>query len=381
VPFRASGTLLGVLLLGPKKSQLAYDDADRALLQSVGSAAGLALDRLRRTPPPQPTDLAPAAWECVECGRVSGSRIVECACGGLVQRASVPESLDGRLRFISRIGVGGMGQVYKAVDVRLGQVRAVKTLSSVDAAVSGRLRREARKMAAVEHANLAHVHGVEMWGSVPMLVMECLEGGTLAERLRRRPLEPARMLALGVQIGLALDALHRAGMLHRDVKPSNIGFTRDAVPKLMDFGLATAMPGWALPGAGPTDSTLSATTSSHGLRGTPGYVSPAVLRGREPSPADDIWSLSVTLYESVIGRNPFQGPTVAATAANVLAHTSLDVNRSLPWPVAELFVELLSPDEQGRPSAAADFVSRVEGVQREGGFNHGQEVESEETRR
>ena len=149
--------------------------------------------------------------------------------------------LPGKFRFERRIGTGGMGVVYRGIDLSLGRAVAVKTLRRVSPEDAMRLRREARTAAAVSHPHLAPVYGMETWQGTPMLVMELLEGGTLTQRIEKGRLEAAETVELGIAMAEALEHLHASDILHRDIKPSNIGYTRDGTPKLMDFGIARVM--------------------------------------------------------------------------------------------------------------------------------------------
>ena len=142
-------------------------------------------------------------------------------------------------------------------------------------------------MARVAHAAVVQIYGVESWRGRPFLVVEFLPGGTLAVRLREGPISPSQSVAVTIHLAEALAALHRAGYLHGDVKPSNIGFTADGLPKLLDFGLARPAANAAVAG------------------GTLRYLSPEVLSGRPAEAADDVWSLCVVLYEMVSGEHPF----------------------------------------------------------------------------
>jgi GAF domain-containing protein len=381
VPLRgATESLLGVVALGEKRSELPYTEEDRKLLAAVGTASGLALDRIltaeRDAQQKTPAALAdPAARECVECGAVLSPEAINCGCGGLLQRASAPLVLSDRLRFLQRIGAGGMGVVYRAVDLRLQQPRAVKTLPGTDPTMMSRLRREARTMAAAKHVHLATLHGLETWRGAPMLVMEFLEGGTLADRLRRGPLPLDETLAMGLALAQALGVLHLTGILHRDIKPSNIGFTSDGLPKLLDFGLAKLVAPAVIPSnvaVGGDDSTWSASlsTDAQSIRGTPAYLSPWVLSGAPPSPGDDLWSLAITLLEACTGNNPFRAPTVAATVARVLmdVHRVADTAAALPIVARQLFADLLGSHDR-RPDTAHEFASRLKQCTVQGGFH------------
>jgi len=375
----STNELVGVLALGEKKSELAYRLEDQQLLAAVAAPVGLALQRVlvaERAPvalatSPE-TDLR--ARECHECGTVHDATAAVCSCGGLLQRALVPRLLEDRLRFERRIGAGGMGVVYLAMDLRLGAYRAVKTLPFADPVLIAGMRREAHSMSAARHPNLATLHGLEIWRGVPMLVMEYLEGGTLAFRLKSRPMPVAEALELGARLGEALATLHSRGVLHRDIKPSNIGFTFDGVPKLLDFGLAKLVPRISGP-ASTTEPEFDGSTrpdpfSSHNGRvhGTPGYLSPEVLRGASPAARDDLWSLGVTVLEACVGRNPFQSSSVAATVSRVLADDrhAETIASTLPEFARTLFRELLGPPA-GRPQTAREFVVRLGTVHSTGG--------------
>jgi hypothetical protein len=377
VPMRGPrAELLGMLALGERRGELAYSGDDQRLLTAVGSTCGLALARLREAAAAVPSRVQPPARECVECGLVLPPDAIACRCGGPLQRATVPEELEGRLRFIRRVGAGAMGVVYEASDLNLRQARAVKTLPMTDPAHVGRVRREARAMAAATHPNLALLYGFETWGAAALLIMEFCEGGTLADRVKRGPIDASLTLGIGVSIANALHHLHERGVVHRDVKPSNIGFTGDGAPKLLDFGLAKLLE--PLVGAAPSadGSTFTEGFSTEGMgaiRGTPAYLSPEVLGGAAPSVQDDLWSLAVTLLEAYTGANPFKAPTAAATVARVL----LDRGRvdhataSLPPALKELFRHVLDHRQQYRPPSAAAFAERLQLVKH--GVTHGED--------
>ena len=312
----------------------------------------------------------PPARECIECGLVLHADAIGCVCGAPLQKASVPQQLGSRLRFVRRIGAGAMGAVYEATDLNLRQIRAVKALPDTDPTHISRLRREARAMAAASHPNLATLYGLETWGTAPLLVMQFCEAGTLSDRLRRGALPAAEVTRIGMAIADALGHLHERGVLHRDVKPSNIGFTREGDPKLLDFGLAKLISSGA-----PSASTGTA-------------VGPHLARQsiqRQPGRHSRHPGLSVTgrpewhtarrprrLLEpgghasrADTGSNPFRAATPAATVARILIvdERVAEATASLPGALRELFQSLLDRRPTHRPCNAADFVNRLLVVQ------------------
>jgi eukaryotic-like serine/threonine-protein kinase len=356
-------------VLADKRSELPYTAEDRVLLSAAGSAGGLALDRVlsaehHASTPGSPGAGAAPARECVECGSVVDSDQVACACGGLLQRAPVPRVINEYLRLDRRIGAGGMGVVYVARDLRLQQTRAVKTLPGTDPATVARLRREARAMAAARHQNLATLFALEVWRGLPLLVMEYLDGGTLADRLRRGPVSPRIAFAWGAALAEGLGALHAAGLLHRDIKPSNIGFDAAGTAKLLDFGLAKLLPGAptaSMPAVeGQSTWSMTFSTDGRGVLGTPAYMSPECLSGSEPGPVDDLWGLSVSLLEACTGTNPFRAETPAGTVAKVITEweRAPECAAQLPAPARALFAVLLGPAAQ-RPRSASAMVEHL----------------------
>ena len=272
-----------------------FDDrrvpVDRTFLAALAATVGLALDRLRLLQAPDGGAADPqSARECPMCGIVAptdtGSR---CECGVAYEETPTPAFLAGKFRVDRRLGAGGMGVVYLAHDVRLGRDVAVKTLPALVGHGLVRLQEEARTMAALAHPAIAQVYGLETWRGRPLLIVELLPGGTLAARLDRGPLSASAAVGVAVTVAEALAVLHRAGYLHGDIKPSNIGFTSDGAAKLLDFGLAHL-----------TDDR------NQRAGGTVLYTSPELLAGGAAGAADDIWALCVVLYE-MVGRHPFIG--------------------------------------------------------------------------
>ena len=383
VPMRAvDGTLLGVLGLGEKRSGLPFLKEDRQLLSAVANAAALVLELKRRHEAPAAGRGVEHGRECPECGRLFLSSTAFCGqCSQRLKPAPVPHLLPGRFRFERRIGTGGMGIVYRAVDLALDRAVAIKTLRRVSPESAMRLRREARAAAAVAHPHLAAVYGVETWEGAPMLVLELLEQGTLADRIERGRLDPVETVELGIAMAGAIERLHAADILHRDVKPSNIGYTRDGVPKLMDFGIARAL--WdmrreggesssgdeedMLPGTSMWQRTATDETAPRQLVGTLSYLSPEAAEGQPAEPSFDLWSLTIVLYECLLGRRVFEGDDAQLLMARILAVRVPPPAQALPGlppALAAFFVEALNRSAARRPASAAELRRRLEEVQR-----------------
>ena len=353
VPVPGPGTeLVGLLVVGRRFDDRTVRPVDVPFLEALAAAAGLALARLRllEAPAERPPE-SPPAQECPACGCVTGSDEPPCCgCGSAYVEISAPKLLAGKYRLARRLGTGGMGAVYLARDLRLERDVAVKTLAGVSVAGLMRLKPEAWAMATVTHAAVAQIYGIESWRGRPLLVVEHLAGGTLADRLRQGPAPAAEAVAMAAVLGDALAALHRAGYLHGDVKPSNIGFTSDGSPKLLDFGLARE----------------TADTDVRG--GTLRYMSPEVLAGRPAEEADDVWSLCVVLHEMVSGRHPFADGGSASDVQDrigwqrLAADDSLPVGSGLPSAVLALTASLLTARRPARPATAQAFIGALEAM-------------------
>lgn len=395
VPILArDGSLLGVLGLGAKKSGLPFLREDRQLLHAVASSAAwvLELAQLHSTGSrrvSRKADLeeiestlpaADLAKECSNCGRLYPSYTVFCnQCSRRLEPSHVPYVLPGKFRFERRIGSGGMGVVYRGVDLALGRAVAVKTLRRVSPEDAMRLRREARTAAAVSHRNLAPVYGMETWQGTPMLVLELLEGGTLAQRIEKGKLSPLETVELGIAMAEALAQLHASDILHRDIKPSNIGYTRDNVPKLMDFGIARvafdlrrdqllgsfAAEDDLLPPTGVWNQSPSSISLSKQLVGTLSYLSPEALNGETPDASFDLWSLAIVLYECLLGRKVFTGADAKQIMARIKIGRVPEPGQVLPdcdEALGELFRLALHKTPSRRPSTALELKQRLETV-------------------
>jgi serine/threonine-protein kinase len=236
----------------------------------------------------------------------------------------------------SWLGAGGMGEVYRATDTRLGRDVAIKVLPdvfAVDTDRVARIEREARALAALNHPNVALIYGLEDAGGSRALVLELVEGPTLADRLAHGPLPLDEALGIANQIAGALDAAHSQRIIHRDLKPANIKVRDDGTVKVLDFGLAKALD--AAGGTGGDDPLNSPTITSPAetqrgvILGTAAYMSPEQARGKPLDHRADIWSFACVLYEMLTGKPPFGGEGVTDTLGAVL-HTEPDWDRLDP---------------------------------------------------
>ena len=231
-------------------------------------------------------------------------------------------------RITSRLGAGGMGEVYRATDTKLGRDVAIKVLPSELAADSERLarfEREAKVLASLNHTGIAHVYGFESTtlpdgSAAHFLAMELVPGEDLTERLKRGRIPVDEALAFARQIAEALEEAHEKGIVHRDLKPANVKVTPEGKVKVLDFGLAKA---WEGPGAASSDQSQSPTLAHTGtaaglILGTAAYMSPEQARGKPVDKRADIWAFGVLLYEMLAGRQLFSGDTVSDVLAAVL---------------------------------------------------------------
>jgi eukaryotic-like serine/threonine-protein kinase len=259
---------------------------------------------------------------------------------------------EGRYRLVRRIGAGGMGEVWEADDVVLGRRVALKVLAQEladDERATRRFVREARATARLTHPNVARVYDFGRDGGVPYLVMELLEGNTLADRPAGGPLPPGEAARICAVVADALDAAHGRGIVHRDVKPGNVLLTPAGEVKVMDFGIAAA-----------ADETHSTTGS--GVYGTAAYISPERAAGRPATPASDVYSLGAVLYELLTGRPPFLGDSPMAVIRAHMHERPRPVRELAPWVPARLAdacEAALAKDPAQRPSSAAALAMRL----------------------
>jgi serine/threonine-protein kinase len=228
----------------------------------------------------------------------------------------------GPYEIISAIGAGGMGEVYRARDSRLNRDVAIKVLPEEfagNAERMARFQREAQVLASLNHPNIASIHGLEESIGVRALVMELVEGTTLAERIAHGPISFDDALPIAKQITEALEAAHEKGIVHRDLKPANVIITPDGVVKVLDFGLAKALQGESAEYSPTTSPTLTiASTQAGVIIGTAAYMSPEQARGKGVDRRADIWGFGTVLFEMLTGKQAFSGETVSDTLAAVL---------------------------------------------------------------
>ncbi len=272
------------------------------------------------------------------------------------------------------LGAGGMGEVYRAHDTKLNRDVALKVLPDAfvnDPRRVARFTREAHTLAALNHSNIAHIHGLEESGNVRALAMELVEGEDLSERLSRGTIPSDEALPIANQIAEALEAAHEQGIIHRDLKPANIKLSRDGTVKVLDFGLAKLLdpafderaPG-ANAAATPTATSPSMLTSVGVVLGTPAYMAPEQARGRGADRRADIWAFGCVLYEMLTASRPFGGETITDVMAAVI-HTEPDWSRlpgSTPQPVRQLLRRCLQKDPRQRLQAIGDARVTIEEI-------------------
>lgn len=370
------GALIAVIALGEKRSEEAYTREDKQLLASIGAQMGLGLDvaRLRRlstggttritdsdathivTPALQPMT------ECPRCGRCEEPGTALCPADGSAMKpvASIPRVVDNKYRIEQLLGRGGMGAVYRARDVRLDRMVAVKVVRADllnDSDAQRRFRREAQIVARLQHPAIVSVfdYGTFADGGA-FLVMELVKGEDLRHVLQREGrLDPPRALRIMSSVCGAVEAAHREGVLHRDLKPENILLPgREVEAKVLDFGVAKVM----TDDRRDEDATLargSLVTAVGLIVGTPAYMAPEQLHGHPPDARTDVFSLGVVAFEMMTGELPFGRGTLADI---VLAHARGVVaspQHPLPPDLDEVVRAALSRDPDKRPPSAEAF--------------------------
>jgi serine/threonine-protein kinase len=269
-----------------------------------------------------------------------------------------PQESIAHYRIVSKLGEGGMGEVWRATDTKLGRDVAIKLLPEAfaqDPDRMARFTREAQVLASLNHPNIAAIYGVEERA----LIMELAEGLTLADRIAQGPIPLNDALPVLHQLIDALEYAHEHNVIHRDLKPANIKVTPEGRVKVLDFGLAKAMTADFEPGNPASSPTLTMRSTVVGaLMGTAAYMSPEQARGQNVDKRADIWAFGVVLYEMVTGRRLFEGPTISDTLAAVL--TRQPDFETVPTRLRRLLRQCLQPDPRLRLRDIGDARALVE---------------------
>ena len=274
----------------------------------------------------------------------------------------------GPYEIVARIGAGGMGEVYRARDMRLGRDVALKVLPDAfarDAERMARFEREAKLLASLNHPNIASIYGLEESNTTRALVMELVEGPTLAERIKEGRLPSEEALPIAKQIAEGLEYAHERGIIHRDLKPSNVKVTPDGQVKVLDFGLAKALEGEDTEEEVQNSPTVSAVATRLGvLLGTAAYMSPEQARGKRVDRRADIWAFGSVLYEMLTGVDAFARETTSDTLAVVIGAEPdwSCVPCSVPAHIRELLRRCLRKDPKQRLQAIGDARIAIEEI-------------------
>ena len=275
----------------------------------------------------------------------------------------------GSFEIVRLLGKGGMGEVYEARDVRLDRAVAIKVLPaelSGDAERRDRFTREAKAVARLNHSHICTLHDVGEHDGIHFLVMELIEGETLAERLEKGALPLDQALRYGAEIADALDKAHRKGIVHRDLKPGNVMLTKAGV-KLLDFGLAKLTQSEA-EGRSPLSelpTQQKALTADGVIMGTFQYMAPEQLEGKEVDTRTDVFAFGVTLYEMLTGERPFEGKSSASLIAAIIEReprSLKEINDATPPALSQLIEGCLAKDPEDRWQSMADVTRQLQWI-------------------
>jgi len=349
-----------LLALGAKRSEEPYSGEDQDLLTAIATSLAILLEKPSGPAAPRRDMLE----ECPACGACYDTGVMRCAQDTTpLVPVALPRLLEGRYRMDRRLGRGGMGTVYEALDTGLERRVAVKVIRDDlvgSAEAAERFRREARAAAAFAHPSVVTVHDFGLAaGTRAFLVMELLSGATLREELQKeRRLAPPRALRILRCVCAAVEAAHKSQLLHRDLKPENIFLVRSdsqEIAKVLDFGIAKFLPSMSLQATADTGTGM--------LMGTLKYMSPEQLRGDAATPGSDLWAVAVVAYETLTGVHPYAGDTLAELSRDVASGHFIPVNANLPeappqW--QRFFESAFAPDPKQRPASASLFIAEFE---------------------
>ncbi|MBZ5569326.1 MAG: protein kinase [Acidobacteriia bacterium] len=345
-----------LLMLGPKRSEEPYSGEDKEFLLSLAGSLRLLLER--------PAVSVPADYafhECPQCGWCSGPESSVCAQDGApLTVVAAPRLLAGRYRLDRRIGRGGMGAVYAARDTALERDVAAKLIREEligSTSAAQRFRQEAQAAAGFSHANVVTIYDYGLAGSRAYLIMELLHGCSLREEIQRAGRLPAeRVLGLFGGVCAAVEAGHRRRLIHRDLKPENIFLARSddgEVAKILDFGLVRTV---------TEDTQVTRETGAGMVIGTLPYMGPEQMRGCVPTPAFDLWALTVVIYESLTGQLPFpigDSPQWQALLGGRFTPVATHLPGA-PGSWQEFFTRSLAPEPERRPQSATALFTELE---------------------
>lgn len=277
---------------------------------------------------------------------------------------------------VSALGKGGMGEVWKAKDTKLGREVAIKTLPEEfanDADRLARFEREAKLLASLNHTNIGHIYAIEETEGTKALVLELVEGPTLADRIARGPISLDEALPIAKQIVEALEAAHEAGVIHRDLKPANVKVRNDGTVKVLDFGLAKAVADEEADLNLSNFPTLSIEATRPGMiLGTVPYMSPEQAKGRTVDKRADVWAFGCVLFEMLTGRQPFAGASPAELMSAILRDeppSLASIRPELPESLREVIEHCLRKDPAGRPQTLRDLQLRLASIERRNAFS------------
>ena len=271
----------------------------------------------------------------------------------------------GPYEIVAPLGAGAMGEVYCARDTKLNRIVALKVLPerfALDPDRSARFAREAHLLATLNHPNIATIYGLEESNGAQTLVLELVDGPTLADRIALGPIPLEEALPIARQMAEAMEAAHEKGIIHRDLKPANIKIARNGVVKVLDFGLAKVWDGAPQSDLSASPKLTATDLGERAVLGTPAYMSPEQARGQSLDRRTDIWSFGCVLYEMLTGRAPFAGDTISDTLAAILEREPDEtmLPADTPAPIRRLLRRCLEKDRKRRLDSASDARLEIE---------------------